>query len=163
MSWHCFSRKFLCSHFSRLLTSKGRWARFRLSFAVVNIIKKISVIKLRLHERKRSPVITIVWSYRAAMFVLHVDILKARAMFAPRSRAVEKLYEASLTSEYCFSLHHSFTRRKRTFFFSIIWTHVQWTMPSTFTHFLVTRKFVLWNLAQNQTFLKIWFVFNTLK
>ena len=120
MSWYCFSRKFLCSPFSRLLTSKGRWARFRLSFPVVNIIKRISVIKLRLHERKRSPVITIVRSYRAAMFVLHVDILKARAMFAPRSRAVEKLYEASLTSECCFSLHHSFTRRKRTFFFNYL-------------------------------------------
>ena len=80
---------------------------------------------LGLHRRKRSPVITIVRSYRAAMFVLHVDTLKARAMLAPRSRPVKKLYEASLTSEYCFSRHHSFTRRKRTIFFSIIWTHVQ--------------------------------------
>ena len=61
--------------------------------------------------------ITIVRSYRAAMFVLHVDTLKARAMLAPRSRPVKKLYEASLTSEYCFSRHHSFTPRKRTIFF----------------------------------------------
>ena len=35
-------------------------------------------------------------SYRAAMFVLHVDTFKARAMFAPRSRAVKKPYGASL-------------------------------------------------------------------
>ena len=40
--------------------------------------------------------ITIVLSYRAAMFVLHVDTFKARAMFAPRSRAVKKPYGASL-------------------------------------------------------------------
>ena len=32
-------------------------------------------------------------SYRAAMFVLHVDTLKARAMFAPRSRTVKKSFE----------------------------------------------------------------------
>ena len=38
-------------------------------------------------------------------------------MFASRTRAVKKLYEACLTSEDCFSRHHSFTRRKRTFFF----------------------------------------------
>ena len=63
--------------------------------------------------------ITIVRSYRAAMFVLHVDTLKARAMLAPRSRPVKKLYEASLTSEYCFSRHHSFTPWKRTFFFQL--------------------------------------------
>ena len=31
-------------------------------------------------------------SYRAAMFVLHVDTLKARAMFAPRSRTVKKSF-----------------------------------------------------------------------
>ena len=37
--------------------------------------------------------ITIVLSYRAAMFVLHVDTFKARAMFAPRSRAVKNLME----------------------------------------------------------------------
>ena len=30
------------------------------------------------------------------MFVLHVDTFKARAMFAPRSRAVKKIYGASL-------------------------------------------------------------------
>ena len=30
------------------------------------------------------------------MFVLHVDTFKARAMFAPRSRAVKKPYGASL-------------------------------------------------------------------
>ena len=40
--------------------------------------------------------ITIVLLYRAAMFVLHVDTFKARAMFAPRSRAVKKPYGASL-------------------------------------------------------------------
>ena len=40
--------------------------------------------------------ITIVLAYRAAMFVLHVDTFKARAMFAPRSRAVKKPYGASL-------------------------------------------------------------------
>ena len=40
--------------------------------------------------------ITIVLSYRAAMFVLNVDTFKARAMFAPRSRAVKKIYGASL-------------------------------------------------------------------
>ena len=36
--------------------------------------------------------VTIVRSYRAAMFVLHGD---TRAMFAPRSRAVKKPYGAS--------------------------------------------------------------------
>ena len=38
-------------------------------------------------------------------------------MFAPRSRALKKLYEASLTSEYCFSRHHSFTARKSIIYF----------------------------------------------
>ena len=37
------------------------------------------------------------------MFVLHVDTFKARAMFAPRSRAVKKLYGATLT----YNPHHS--------------------------------------------------------
>ena len=31
--------------------------------------------------------------YRVAMFVLHVDTFKARAMFAPRSRAVKNPLE----------------------------------------------------------------------
>ena len=43
--------------------------------------------------------ITIVRSYRAAMFVLHVDTYKARAIFAPRSPTVKKYYEASLSGE----------------------------------------------------------------
>ena len=34
-------------------------------------------------------------SYRAAMFVLHIDSFEARAMFAPRSCAVKKHYGAS--------------------------------------------------------------------
>ena len=34
-------------------------------------------------------------SHRAAMFVLHVDTFQARAMLAPRSRAVKKPYGAS--------------------------------------------------------------------
>ena len=41
--------------------SKGRCARFGLSFAVVKIIKMIFVIKLRLHEWRRSPVT--IWLY----------------------------------------------------------------------------------------------------
>ena len=36
---------------------KGRWGRFGISFAVVNIIKMIFIIELRLQERRRSPVI----------------------------------------------------------------------------------------------------------
>ena len=51
------------------------------------------------------------------MFVLYVDTFKARAMFAPRSRALKILYEASLKSEYCFSRHHSFTLRKSIIYF----------------------------------------------
>ena len=43
--------------------------------------------------------ITIVRSYRAAMFVLHVDTYRARAIFAPRSPTVKKYYEASLSGE----------------------------------------------------------------
>ena len=43
--------------------------------------------------------ITIVRSYRAAMFVLHADTYKARAIFAPRSPTVKKYYEASLSGE----------------------------------------------------------------
>ena len=42
--------------------------------------------------------ITIVRSYRAAMFVLHVDSLKARALFVPKSRAILKPYGASLNT-----------------------------------------------------------------
>ena len=52
-------QKFIFSHLrlSRLLKAiKRQWVRFSLSFAVVNIIKKIFVIKLRLHDGKRSPV-----------------------------------------------------------------------------------------------------------
>ena len=39
--------------------------------------------------------LTIMQSYRAAMFVLHIDSFEARAMFAPRSCAVKKHYGAS--------------------------------------------------------------------
>ena len=39
--------------------------------------------------------ITIVQSYRAPMFVLHIDSFKARAMFAPRSCAVKNPMEPS--------------------------------------------------------------------
>ena len=42
---------------------------------------------------------TIVRSYRAAMFVLHVDTFKNRAMLTPRSRAVKKLYRASIRND----------------------------------------------------------------
>ena len=46
--------------FSRSLKSiKRQWARFGLSFAVVNIIKMISVLKLRFCEGRRSP--AIIW------------------------------------------------------------------------------------------------------
>ena len=57
----CFSRKFLCFHFSRSLKALQRHlARFVLSFPVVNIIKTIFVImKLRLHKGRRSP--AIIW------------------------------------------------------------------------------------------------------
>ena len=52
------SRKFLCLGFSRSLKATKRWwARFGLSFAVVNINKMIFVIKLKLHEGRRSQVI----------------------------------------------------------------------------------------------------------
>ena len=47
-------------------------------------------------------------SYRAAMYVLHVDTFKARAMLAPRSRAVKKLYGATLT----YNPHHSSSVRR---------------------------------------------------
>ena len=60
--WHArprsVSRKFLCLGFSRSLKApKRRWARVGLSFAVVNINKMIFVIKLKLHEGRRSQVI----------------------------------------------------------------------------------------------------------
>ena len=42
---------------------------------------------------------TIVRSYRAAMFVLHVDNFKNHAMLTPRSRAFKKLYEASIRND----------------------------------------------------------------
>ena len=41
--------------------------------------------------------ITIVRLYRVAMFVLHVDSFQARALFAPRSRAVKKPCGATLS------------------------------------------------------------------
>ena len=51
---YCFSVKFSCFRFTKSIKpSKGRWTRFGLSFAVVNIIKMI----LMLHEGRRSPVI----------------------------------------------------------------------------------------------------------
>ena len=49
--------------------------------------------------------ITIVRSYRAAMFVMHVDFFKARTMFAPRSRAVKNPFGAFLNEKGC---HHPF-------------------------------------------------------
>ena len=53
-----FFRKFLCFRFFRSLKAiKRRWATFGLSFTVVNINKIIFVIKLGLHEGRRSPVI----------------------------------------------------------------------------------------------------------
>ena len=42
--------------------------------------------------------ITIVRSYNAAIFVFLVDIFKARAIIASRSRAVKKPYGASLSN-----------------------------------------------------------------
>ena len=39
--------------------------------------------------------------------------------------------------------------------FLITWTPDQWMMPSTLKHFLVTRKFVLWSVAENQTLFRI--------
>ena len=51
-----------CFRFSRSQKAiKRRWARFGPFFAVVNIIKMIFVIKLRLHERRRSP--AIIWLF----------------------------------------------------------------------------------------------------
>ena len=51
---YCFSVKFSCFRFTKSIKpSKGRWTRFGLSFAVINIIKMI----LMLHEGRRSPVI----------------------------------------------------------------------------------------------------------
>ena len=55
---YCFCRKVLWFCFSRSLKAiKRRWARFGPSFAVVNIIKMIFVMKLRLHEGRCSPMI----------------------------------------------------------------------------------------------------------
>ena len=42
---------------------------------------------------------TIVRSYRAAMFVLHVDTFKNRTMLTPRSRAFKNLYGASIRND----------------------------------------------------------------
>ena len=43
---------------------KRQRAMFGLSFALVNIMKMIFVIKLRLHEGRRSPVIVwLIWLY----------------------------------------------------------------------------------------------------
>ena len=48
---YCFCGKVLWFCFSRSLKAiKRRWARFGPSFAVVNIIKMIFIMKLRLHE-----------------------------------------------------------------------------------------------------------------
>ena len=55
---YCFCGKVLWFCFSRSLKAiKRRWARFGLSFAVVNIIKLIFVMKLRLHVGRCSPMI----------------------------------------------------------------------------------------------------------
>ena len=55
---YCFCRKVLWFCFSRSLKAiKRPWARFALPFAVVNIIKMIFVMKLRLHEGRCSPMI----------------------------------------------------------------------------------------------------------
>ena len=52
---YCFCRKVLWFCFSRSLKAiKRRWERFGLSFAIVNIIKMIFVMKLRLHEGRCS-------------------------------------------------------------------------------------------------------------
>ena len=57
---YCFSKRNLRFCFSRSLKAiKRQWARFGLSFAIVNIIKMIFVIKLRLHEGRRLP--SIIW------------------------------------------------------------------------------------------------------
>ena len=61
-----FPEVFLFFRFSRSIwVIKRQWARFGLSFPVVNIIKMISVIKLRLYQGTRSPMITwlCLWLY----------------------------------------------------------------------------------------------------
>ena len=55
---YCFCRKVLWFCLSRSLRAiKRRWARFGQSFAVAIFIKMIFVMKLRLDERRRSPMI----------------------------------------------------------------------------------------------------------
>ena len=55
---YCFCRKVLWFCFSMSLKAiKRRWARLGQSFAAVNIIKMIFLMKLRLHEGRRSPAI----------------------------------------------------------------------------------------------------------
>ena len=55
---YCFCRKVLWFCFSMSLKAiKRRWARLGQSFAAVNIIKMIFLMKLRLHEGRRWPAI----------------------------------------------------------------------------------------------------------
>ena len=50
-----FSKKILCFRFSSSLKAiKRRWARFEISFTVVNINKMIFILKLRFYERRLS-------------------------------------------------------------------------------------------------------------
>ena len=52
---------FMFSLFKVTKNIKRQWERFRTSFAVVNMIKTIFVIKLRLHEGRRSSTIILLW------------------------------------------------------------------------------------------------------
>ena len=58
----------------------------------INLARKILILShkycIELNFFKTPFQITIVRSYRAAMFVLHVDSLKASALFGPKSRAI---------------------------------------------------------------------------
>ena len=105
-----FSWKFfLFFRFSRSIwVIKRQWARFGLSFPVVNIIKMISVIKLRLYQGTRSPMIIwlCLWLYSICFGEISQNLhnfwkLSCRSFKSRKKIAVTKVV-SSLFAISCF-------------------------------------------------------------
>ena len=126
---YCFCRKVLWFCFSRSLKAiKRPWARFALSFAVVNIIKMIFVMKLRLHEGRCSPMIILLcnllrWNLsKCSQFVKFVLPIIKKSEKREVTKAVSTLFAIwcylSLSQIWSYELFLSTGTRKGTNMFN---------------------------------------------
>ena len=152
-----FLEVFLFFRFSRSIwVIKRQWARFGLSFPVVNIIKMISVIKLRLYQGTRSPMIIwlCLWLYSICFGEISQNLHNFWYCLADHLKAEKNSgYKGSILAicnfVFLFSISNLFSRKQGPGRVQICLTVQQILRNSTVENALNLLETSLFSLSQN--------------